>query len=138
MTPGQKNLVRRSFIKILPISDCISTLFIIRLSELDPELRQLFDRVVEFQEHEFREVVAAAIIALEDFESVLPEIEKLGQRYAGYNIKNRHYDSVRQALLWSLEQGLDVEFTPATKEAWNVMFGLLSGAMKAAAAEVAL
>ena len=138
MTPGQKNLVRRSFIKILPISDCISTLFIIRLFELDPELRQLFDRIVEFQEHEFREVVAAAIIALEDFESVLPEIEKLGQRCAGYNIKNRHYDSVRQALLWSLEQGLDLEFTPATKEAWDVMFGLLSGAMKAAAAESAV
>jgi hemoglobin-like flavoprotein len=93
---------------------------------------------VEFQEHEFREVVAAAIITLEDFESVLPEIEKLGQRCAGYNIKNRHYDSVRQALLWSLEQGLDLEFTPATKEAWDVMFGLLSGAMKAAAAESAV
>jgi hemoglobin-like flavoprotein len=137
MTPGQKNLVRKSFIKILPISDCVATLFVIRLFELDPELKQLFDTIVEFQEHEFREVIAAAIIALEDFESALPEIERLGQRCARYNIKNRHYDSVGQALLWSLEQGLDREFTPAIKEAWMVMYALLSGAMKAAAAEVA-
>lgn len=137
MTPRQKKLVKASFDKILPISDCVARLFYIRLFELDSELKQLFAGDMDKQGRELMRFIAGVIDTLDDFESALPEIEKLGKRHVKYGVKNHHYDTVCLALLWSLEQGLDTDFTTEVKVAWNVMYGLISGAMKAAAAEMA-
>jgi hemoglobin-like flavoprotein len=135
MTPGQKNLVRSSFLRILPISDCISALFSIRLLEQNPSVQQLLEAVTEFHQHELIETLAVAIIALDDFESALPAIEQFGRRCAAYGITQAHYDCIAEAFLWSLEQGLDTEFTWDIKQAWHVMFVLFSAAMQAAIAE---
>jgi hemoglobin-like flavoprotein len=48
-------------------------------------------------------------------------------------VRARDYETVGQALMVTLEQGLGADFTPPVKEAWSATFELLSGVMKKAA-----
>ena len=43
---------------------------------------------------------------------------------------------VGAALLWTLEQGLGLDFTPDVREAWVTAYGFLSSAMIAASSEL--
>ena len=50
-------------------------------------------------------------------------------------MREGHYASVGQALLWTLERGLGEAFTPEVRDAWAAAYALLSAAMIEAAAE---
>ena len=54
-----------------------------------------------------------------------------------YGVQDRHYATVGEALLWTLEQGLGPAFTPEVRLAWTSAYGLLAGAMQAGAREAA-
>jgi hemoglobin-like flavoprotein len=64
---------------------------------------------------------------------ILPAVRDLGKRHAGYGVKTSHCDTVANALLWTLEQGLGADFTPATRDAWAACHGAIPSEMKAAA-----
>jgi nitric oxide dioxygenase len=70
---------------------------------------------------------------LDKLDTIVPAIERLGRRHAGYGVRDAHYPTVGSALLWTLEQGLGDRFQPQTREAWTVAFTLLADTMKAAA-----
>jgi hypothetical protein len=53
----------------------------------------------------------------------------LGQRHAGSGVRPESYATVGAALLWTLEQGLGVKFTPQVRAAWTAAYALLSGLM---------
>ena len=55
-----------------------------------------------------------------------------------YGVADRHYDTVGEALLWTLEMGLGRAFTPEVKEAWTAVYGLLATTMREAAREAAM
>ena len=63
----------------------------------------------------------------------MPAVRQLGLRHAGYRVRDAHYDTVGQALLWTLEKGLGPAFTPATREAWAKLYWTLAETMKAGA-----
>ena len=69
-------------------------------------------------------------------ESLVPAVQALGRRHAGYGVNDEHYDTVAEALLWTLQQGLGEDFTPDVAAAWCTAYGILADVMKAAAAEV--
>jgi nitric oxide dioxygenase len=46
---------------------------------------------------------------------------------------DKHYDTVAEALLWTLEKGLGEAFTPETRQAWITVYGVLASTMKDAA-----
>jgi len=60
--------------------------------------------------------------------------KELGRQHVNYGVQEEHYDTVGAALLWTLEQGLQEEFTTEVKEAWTTVYGLLAQTMKEAAA----
>lgn len=41
-----------------------------------------------------------------------------------------HYDTVGQALLWTLEQGLGARFTPDVKAAWVSAYAMIASSMQ--------
>jgi hemoglobin-like flavoprotein len=53
----------------------------------------------------------------------------LGRRHAGYGVNKRDYETVGEALLWTLEQGLGPGFTPEIKEAWTTLYRLVADTM---------
>jgi nitric oxide dioxygenase len=71
--------------------------------------------------------------SLGDFEAIVPIARDLAERHAAYGVAREHYALVGSALLWTLEQGLADEFTPALRAAWEAAYSALSEVMIASA-----
>lgn len=136
MTPEQKTLVQTSFEKVVPIADQAASLFYTQLFTMDPDLKPLFKGDMEEQGRKLMKMIGIAVRGLDDLDALVPAVQQLGKRHVGYGVKDEHYETVGGALLWTLEQGLGDDFTPDTKAAWTVVYGVLADTMKAAAAEV--
>jgi hemoglobin-like flavoprotein len=134
MTPQQIALVRTSFAAVRPIADSAAALFYGRLFELDPSLRSLFKSDLHGQGRLLMQMIGVAVDSLDRLDELAPKLTSLGRRHAGYGVRNRHYDTVGAALLWTLEQGLGTDFTPEVREAWISAYALLARTMQAGAA----
>jgi hemoglobin-like flavoprotein len=134
MTPTQVGLIRESWAAVEPIADTAAGLFYGRLFELDPTLERLFRRTDMVRQRQvLMGTLAVVVKTLDRIEELLPAVEALGRRHAGYGVRESHYATVGAALLWTLEQGLGEAFTPAVREAWTVAYGTLASVMIEAA-----
>lgn len=133
MTPPQVRLVQDSFQKVAYIADAAADLFYDRLFTIAPELRTLFPRDLSMQKKKLMQMLATAVSNLHQLQKILPAVQALGARHAGYGVVDKHYELVGEALLWTLQQGLGPNFTPEVKEAWTETYTVVSGAMKNAA-----
>jgi hemoglobin-like flavoprotein len=134
MTPDQIAMVRASFAQVVPIKEAAADLFYGRLFELDPSLKPLFKGDIKQQGSKLMAMIGTAVAGLDRLDSIVPAVQALGKRHAGYGVQAAHYDTVAAALLWTLEQGLGAAFTPDVKGAWTSAYGILAGTMKDAAA----
>jgi hemoglobin-like flavoprotein len=134
MTPTQVGLIRESWAGVEPIADTAAGLFYGRLFELDPALERLFRRTDMVRQRQvLMGTLAVVVKTLDRIEELLPAVEALGRRHAGYGVRESHYATVGSALLWTLEQGLGEAFTPAVREAWTEAYGTLASVMIEAA-----
>ena len=137
MTPTQVGLIRESWAAVEPIADAAAGLFYGRLFELDPALERLFRRTdMARQRQVLMGTLAVVVKTLDRIEELLPAVEALGRRHAGYGVRESHYATVGAALLWTLAQGLGEAFTPAVREAWTEAYGTLASVMIEAAKSV--
>ena len=134
MTPEQVALVQRSFAEVEPIADRAADLFYDRLFERAPAVRPLFPDDMSDQKRKLMQMLETAVKNLHQVEQILPAVEELGRKHVGYGAKPEHYDTVGEALLWTLEQGLGPAFTPPVKAAWASTYQTLAGVMQDAAA----
>jgi len=132
MNTIQKELIQTSFAQVRPIAGTAAAMFYRRLFELDPTLRPLFKGDMEEQGRKLMDVLGLAVKGLDRPEALLPALAALGRRHAGYGVKERDYETVGEALLWTLEQGLGPGFTPEIREAWTVLYKLVADTMLAA------
>ena len=133
LTAAQKTLVQHSFAAIVPIADDAAVLFYQRLFEIDPSLRAMFPADMFEQRKKLIQMLAAAVKGLDHLDRLVPVLEDLGRRHAGYGVLDAHYDTVGAALLWTLGAGLGDAFTPEVKEAWTTVYGLIASTMQTAA-----
>ena len=131
MTPEQKQILRQTWAQIVPIGDTAAKLFYDRLFAIDPSTRALFRSVdLTAQRGKLLKALGYVIEGLDRPETLLPTLEQLGRRHAGYGVCDAHYDSVGAALLWTLEQGLGAGWTPAVKAAWTKAYTMVATAMR--------
>ena len=135
MTPQQIQLIRQSFALVAPIADTAAALFYKRLFELDPALRPMFPPSLDGQGRKLMQMIGAAVGQLDKPQVLIPVLENLGRRHVGYGVEDRHYNTVGEALLWTLEQGLGAAFTPEVRSAWTELYGIIATTMKNAAAQ---
>lgn len=136
MTGEQIALVRGSFEKVLPIADAAAALFYARLFDLDPKLESLFKGDIVEQGRKLMQMLGVAVKSLDRLEQILPAVQALGARHVGYGVRDKDYDTVGRALIWTLRKGLGDDFTREVESAWVEVYTTLAGAMKAAAAAV--
>jgi hemoglobin-like flavoprotein len=137
MTPTQVGLIRESWAAVEPIADTAAGLFYGRLFELDPALERLFRRTDMVRQRQvLMGTLAVVVKTLDRIEELLPAVEALGRRHAGYGVRESHYATVGTALLWTLEQGLGEAFTPAVRDAWTDAYGTLASVMVESAKSV--
>jgi hemoglobin-like flavoprotein len=134
MTPEQVTMVQDSFKKVVPIAATAADLFYNRLFEIAPEVRPLFPDDLAEQKKKLIAMLATAVTNLHQVGTIIPAVEALGKRHAGYGVTAKHYEPVGAALLWTLKQGLGPDFTPPVKAAWTETYVTLAGVMQNAAA----
>lgn len=126
-------LVRETFDLVEPITPQAAALFYANLFAADPSLAKLFKGDMAVQGHRLMQMLALAVSQLDEPATLMPTLALLGQRHAGYGVRDAHYDTVGTALLGTLRQGLGVADTPDAEEAWTEVYGVIAATMKAAA-----
>ena len=130
MTPTQIELIRTSWASVEPIADVAATLFYDRLFEQDPAVRRLFRRTdMAAQKKNLMQTLTVVVKGIDRLDALVPAVQALGRRHAGYGVRPEHYDLVGAALLWTLEQGLGELFTDDVRDAWAAAWDLIAAAM---------
>ncbi len=137
MTPQEIKLVQESWAKVVPISETAAELFYGKLFELDPSVRSMFKGDMKEQGRKLMAILNTAVNALDKLETIVPAVQDMGKRHVAYGVRNDHYDTVGEALIWTLGAGLKDDFTDDTKAAWIAVYTLVADTMKAAAEEAA-
>ncbi|MEM6473805.1 MAG: globin family protein [Planctomycetota bacterium] len=135
MTPEQITIVQSTWEKVKPISEQAAELFYGRLFELDPSLKPLFKGDMKEQGRKLMATLNLAVTSLTKLEEIIPAVQDLGRRHVKYGVPDESYQTVGQALLWTLEQGLGDAFTDEARDAWTVTYVTLSSVMLDAAHE---
>ena len=81
--------------------------------------------------------IGVAVKSMQRLDGLRPAVQALAQRQAGHGLHGEHYQTVVEALLWSLQTVLGSAFTPPVRQAWTLAHGVLSAAMKVALAGLA-
>lgn len=129
MTQEDIQLLRASFSRIAPIADHAAALFYERLFSIAPELRPLFTNDMHAQGSKLMAMLGTIVSLVHSPDKLIPLLRNLGRRHTDYGVKTEHFGSVGAALLWTLEQGLGAEYTPAMQQAWLAAFTTISSVM---------
>lgn len=133
MTNEQIKLVQDSFRQVGPIAETAAQLFYARLFERDPDLELLFKGNLTEQGRKLMQMLGVAVNSLNRMEQLLPVVRSLGTRHSTYGVRDKDYDTVGEALLWTLRKGLGDAFTPDVEAAWTNVYATLASEMQAGA-----
>src|SRR5690349_7106256 len=129
MTSEQIRLIRETFALIAPREDLAALIFYQRLFELEPSLRPLFHGDIHVQGAKLMQMLGAAVRLLDKPQALVPVLEDLGRRHAGYGVRDEHYATVGEALLWMLAETFRGQLTPAAREAWAALYDVVATTM---------
>ena len=94
--------MRRTFDLVVPISGVAADMFYERLFYMAPSLRRMFPEDMRDQKRKLIMMLAMAVNGLNDLDTLAPQLMALGARHAGYGVKDYHYKTVGEALIWTL------------------------------------
>lgn len=138
MNEEQKQLVQSSFQAVLPLAEQAAELFYNRLFELDPALHPMFRGDMQEQGRKLMSALKLAVAGLNELEKIVPALQHLGRKHIEYGVQEVHYETVGEALIWTLKQGLGNRFTSEVEWAWIAAYRLLSDVMQGAARQEAV
>lgn len=133
LTSQQIALVQSTFRTIEPMGETAAEIFYKRLFEIEPATAALFKGDMKQQGRKFMQVLAVAVGGLSNMPTMMPMVQQLGLRHAGYGVKPEHFESVRKALLWTLALVLQDAYSDDVRAAWATAYAMLAGVMKEAA-----
>ena len=133
MNAPQQELVQTTFARLAVMPEVAGALFYERLFAANPSFRLLFKNDMRVQGVKLMTMLAMVVYNLPEPGPVTPAIRELAVRHVEYGVKLADYSSVGEALLWTLEQALGEDLTPAVCEVWTVCYDELAGEMKEAA-----
>ena len=129
MTPEQVQLVSGTWRSVLPIRDTFAQLFYAKLFSLDPDMQALFAADMKEQGRNLVAMISIVVRNLSRPEAVHQALRELGRRHERYGVRAAHYETMRTALILTLDVSLGEAFSPATREAWELAYDLLVRSM---------
>jgi hemoglobin-like flavoprotein len=126
-------LIRESFALVLPARDDVGLLFYEHLFALDPSLRSLFPKDLLQQSAKLMQMLESAVNSLDKLDDLVPVVQQLAKRHVKYGVKPQHYQTVGEALLNTLVDGLGDALSDQSYVAWKELYSMLSETMIAAA-----
>ncbi len=137
MTPDQVRLIKLTFAQAMTIKDQAGRMFYDRLFAIAPEVRPLFTGDIDAQARKLMDTLALAVGMLRDMPTLVATLEALARRHVAYGVKDEHYDTVGEALIWTLERGLGPGFTAEARNAWTALYVTVAQVMRRAASGAA-
>lgn len=131
MDPTTVKLVQASWQQVLPIAGAAGALFYKNLFAAAPQLRPLFKGDIDQQAAKLMQMISLAVGKLNEPELLLPTLQQLGKRHAGYGVEPAHYGIVGAALIDTLQQGLGDRFDADTRRAWTDVYAVMTQVMTA-------
>ena len=130
MTEKQITLVQKSW-KVFRSIDpgLVGDVFYSRLFMDVPAVKRLFKAPMADQNKKLIDMIGVIVSRLDRLHEVTPDIQEMAKRHVDYGVKPAHYEAVGNALIWTLEQGLGIDWNPAVKEAWTACYGVLADIM---------
>ena len=142
ITEPDKLIIKDTWRLVVPIADTAADLFYKRLFELQPSYQKFFTSDLKEQKRKLIAMLAFIVKSLDWPESAWREdvadeddlflvVLALGRRHSElYKIPDSSYDTVGEALLWTLDYGLGKKFDAAAKAAWTKVYTLVANTMK--------
>ena len=128
-TADEIKLVQDTFKLAEPNAAGIAEMFYNRLFEIKPDFKDLFKGDMKKQGEHLMEMLKTVVEGLDDLDSITFAVQDLGRRHVDYGVKDEDYDSVGEALLWTLGKGFGDDFTDDVKSAWTTVYTLLASMM---------
>ena len=129
MTPEQKQLVRDSWAKVLPIQEAAAELFYKRLFEQYPEVKPYFQGDMKEQGRKLIAMLNVAVNGLDNLYALIEPLKGSGKVHKDYGVQPEDYDKVGASFLWTLQQGLGDAYTPAVEDAWLATYTAVAKVM---------
>jgi hemoglobin-like flavoprotein len=121
--------LRRTWELVTPFADEVAELFYARLFELDPSLRPLFRGDPATQRQKLMDMLGLLVDHADRPDELHSMLAALGARHVSYGVRVDHYDTVGEALLWTLEDGLGLLHTVERRNAWAATWQVFRAAM---------
>lgn len=132
MTPDEIDLVKTSWRQIVDSAHPVGQLFYQKLFLLDPSLRALFLADLDSQQSKFHATLSTIIENLDQPALLTDRVHTLGVSHAGYGVRDEHYATVEEALLWALRECLRGGFSDNIAIAWQKAYRAVAEAMVSA------
>jgi len=137
VTPEAARLIRVSWHQISTRRELTAVMFYGRLFELEPGLREMFhDTDFHRQRTKFIATLDLLVRFADQPDDLIREAAQLGRQHATRNLSSRNYEVAGEALLWTLDRSLGLDFTPATRAAWTELYSLVASVMRRASGRI--
>lgn len=124
-TDEHKHIVQTTFAQVTD-ADLLASRFYARLFDIDPSTKPMFRGDMTEQRIKLMQTLAVVVKSLDDLSSIVPAIQHLGKRHVAYGVTIEHWNSVGQALLWTLAETFGDAFTDDVREAWAAAYTLIA------------
>ncbi len=128
MTAHEILLLKAALHKMGPQLEQATGTFTERLFQLNPSLGDIAARG-----RELLQMMGAAVQNIGRLEHLAPSARQFGRRHANAPIRQRDYDAMGEAFLWSLGRGLGKDFTGEMETAWGKVYWLMAEIIKSGA-----
>src|SRR6266540_5076113 len=128
-------ILEESFDLVAPQGDELMKKFYDRLFEIAPPVQPLFANVdMDRQRQALLNMLIVLRESLRDLEDIVPDLEELGERHAGYGVQPEQYPYVGQALIWAMSEVAGDAWKPEYTAAWEEAYGVVQNVMLSGAA----
>ena len=131
--PGMVEIIRKSFDQVAAETDGLRRHFYAVLFSEAPETRDLFPVNMEVQRSGLLRALVHVVQMVDQPDDLVLFLQQLGRDHRKFGLIAQHYDAVGTALLSTIEHFAGDAFTPQVERAWTDAYGIVAGAMRAAA-----
>ena len=126
-------LLRSSFLKVLPQKQKFTAVFYETLFSAYPQVRPLFAHTdMRLQQNKLFSMLSMVINNLHNPTALQATLYELGKRHIGYNVKPEHYALVGDALLKAFAVVLGGAWTPELQQSWTAGYSAIASLMQEA------
>jgi nitric oxide dioxygenase len=95
----------------------------------NPQVRRMFPNDMSEQQKKLAATLKVAVNGASKLEQLIPALQSLGEKHAGYGVQAAHFDAVGAALLGALGKCAGSLWTGELETAWARVYGLIASVM---------